>query len=193
MFSFTFLCKFSCICNFAIFVQIFMKFAPKCRTNKLWMIYTILGSFHTFFNWERADTRPQIRPRKIPVYEDHGITVGPTELLSLSEYIPGMGQRYLTLGRSTKALKSLHIPTVLHQSSLLSYTRYGGGWRLKFKPLVPLDTSHCLQEAFWACAIILYTGPHRAVGTVSGCRCKSDCRSRAREFDPGPVPYFRRD
>ena len=24
-------------------------------------------------------------------------------------------------------------------------------------------------------------------------RCVSDCRSRGREFDPGPVPYFRGD
>ena len=25
---------------------------------------------------------------------------------------------------------------------------------------------------------------------MSGNRRKSDCRSRVREFDPGPVPYF---
>ena len=31
------------------------------------------------------------------------------------------------------------------------------------------------------------------VGNVSGYRCVSDCRSRGREFDPGPVPYFRGD
>ena len=35
------------------------------------------------------------------------------------------------------------------------------------------------------------TGPRSAVGKVSGYRCESDCRSRGREFDPGPVPYFR--
>ena len=28
---------------------------------------------------------------------------------------------------------------------------------------------------------------------VSGNRCESDCRSRGREFDPSPVPYFRGD
>ena len=39
----------------------------------------------------------------------------------------------------------------------------------------------------------LHTGPRSAVGYVSGNRCKSDCRSRGREFDPGPVPYFRGD
>ena len=33
--------------------------------------------------------------------------------------------------------------------------------------------------------------PHSAVGNVSGYRCVSDCRSRGREFDPGPVSYFR--
>ena len=37
------------------------------------------------------------------------------------------------------------------------------------------------------------TVPHSAVGNVSGYRCMSDCRSRGREFDPGPVPYFRED
>ena len=36
-------------------------------------------------------------------------------------------------------------------------------------------------------------GPRSAVGNVSGNRCKSDCRSRGREFDPGPVSYFRED
>ena len=36
-------------------------------------------------------------------------------------------------------------------------------------------------------------GLRSAVGNVSGYRCVSDCRSRGREFDPGPVPYFRGD
>ena len=34
-------------------------------------------------------------------------------------------------------------------------------------------------------------GPRSAVGNMSGYRCVSGCRSRGREFDPGPVPYFR--
>ena len=37
------------------------------------------------------------------------------------------------------------------------------------------------------------TVPRSAVGNVSGNRCESDCKSRGREFDPGPVPYFRGD
>ena len=37
------------------------------------------------------------------------------------------------------------------------------------------------------------TGPRSAVGNVSAYRCVSDCRSRGREFDPGPVPCFRGD
>ena len=37
------------------------------------------------------------------------------------------------------------------------------------------------------------TGPRCAVGNVSGYRFKSDCRSKSREFNPGPVPYFRGD
>ena len=41
--------------------------------------------------------------------------------------------------------------------------------------------------------ITMNTGPRSAVGNVSGYRCVSDCNSRGREFDPGPVPYFRGD
>ena len=37
------------------------------------------------------------------------------------------------------------------------------------------------------------SGPHSAVGNVSGNRWESDCRSKGSEFDPGPVPYFRGD
>ena len=36
----------------------------------------------------------------------------------------------------------------------------------------------------------IFAGPRSAVGNVSGYRCVSDCRSRGRKFDPGPVPYF---
>ena len=44
-----------------------MKFSPKCRTKKSGMIYTILGSFCSFLNCERAVILPQIKPRNIPV------------------------------------------------------------------------------------------------------------------------------
>ena len=37
------------------------------------------------------------------------------------------------------------------------------------------------------------TGPCSPVVNVSGYRYVSDCRSRGRQFDPGPVPYFRGD
>ena len=40
---------------------------------------------------------------------------------------------------------------------------------------------------------IKFPGPRSAVGNVSGYRCQADCRSRGREFDLGPVPYFRGD
>ena len=43
-----------------------MKFSRKCRTKKLGMIYTILGSFCSFLNWEGTYIWPQIRPWKIP-------------------------------------------------------------------------------------------------------------------------------
>ena len=42
-------------------------------------------------------------------------------------------------------------------------------------------------------SIFVRTGPRSPVGNVSGYRCVSDCNSRGREFDPGPVPYFRGD
>ena len=38
-----------------------------------------------------------------------------------------------------------------------------------------------------------HAGPRSAVSNMSGYRCVSDCISRGREFDPGPVPYFRGD
>ena len=52
-----------------------MKFSPKCRTKKLGMIYTFLGSFCLFLIWERADIRPQIRPRKIPVFSNKMLVI----------------------------------------------------------------------------------------------------------------------
>ena len=43
-------------------------FRLKWRTSskKLGMIYTIFGSFCSFLNWEEANIRLQIRPKKIP-------------------------------------------------------------------------------------------------------------------------------
>ena len=39
-------------------------------------------------------------------------------------------------------------------------------------------------------SFIVILPPRSAVGNVSGYRCVSDCRSRGREFDPGPVHTF---
>ena len=52
-----------------------------------------------------------------------------------------------------------------------------------------LDNQQKFQPQLFRCN----AGPRSAVGNVSGYRCVSDCRSRGREFDPGPVPYFRGD
>ena len=64
----------------------------------------------------------------------------------------------------------------------------------EFKQIVP-DQTVVLQSdpGLFLFAHALSTGPRSAVGNVSGYRCVSDCRSRGREFDPGPVPYFRGD
>ena len=66
-----------------------------------------------------------------------------------------------------------------------------------FEPSVfwPSDTESRIKELRFSDSISLsfktrLTGPRSAVGNVSGNRCESDCRSRGREFDPGPVPYF---
>ena len=55
---------------------------------------------------------------------------------------------------------------------------------------------HILETFFrflMEAASYIGTGPHSAVGNVSSNRCKSAYKSRGREFDPGPVPYFRGD
>ena len=63
---------------------------------------------------------------------------------------------------------------------------YENKWALVQENLtVVCDGLHSLISTF--------AGPRSAVGNVSGYRCMSDCRSRGREFDPGPVPYFRGD
>ena len=64
-----------------------------------------------------------------------------------------------------------------------------------------LITYHLLLITYYLLLITYYlllityhiTGPRSAVSNVSGNRCESDCRSRGRKFDPGPVPYFRGD
>ena len=38
---------------------------------------------------------------------------------------------------------------------------------------------------------LVYAGTCNTVGIVSDCRYVSDCRSTGREFDSGPVQYFR--
>ena len=58
------------------------------------------------------------------------------------------------------------------------------------------DLSHAdidLSHFFFFFFFFFFAGPRSAVGNVSGYRCVSDCRSRGREFDPGPVPYSRGD
>ena len=41
--------------------------------------------------------------------------------------------------------------------------------------------------------VLLMPGRVAQSVTCLAIRCVSDCRSRGREFDPGPVPYFRGD
>ena len=83
-------------------------------------------------------------------------------------------------------------------------------WYKVWSEFHPLETPSVGKERYftWASSFHIYfqwrrlvtvqfkasvTGPRSAVGNVSGYRCEADCRSRGREFDPGPVPYFRGD
>ena len=59
-----------------------------------------------------------------------------------------------------------------------------------FNSHVSTSTNPCISKAI---NVLLMTGPHSAVGNVSGYRWGSDCKSRGREFDPGLVPYFHED
>ena len=57
------------------------------------------------------------------------------------------------------------------------------------------DTINCDSDII-TCnsdSLLKLAGLRSAVGNMSGYRCVSDCRSKGREFDPGPVPYFRGD
>ena len=56
----------------------------------------------------------------------------------------------------------------------------------------PNNQNYC-RVSYFLIVTKTVAGPRSAVGNVSGYRCVSDCRSRGREFDPGPVPYFRGD
>ena len=56
-----------------------------------------------------------------------------------------------------------------------------------------ITTNHLVLVHHTELLTTYLAGPRSAVGNVSGYRCVSDCRSRGREFDPGPVPYFRGD
>ena len=49
------------------------------------------------------------------------------------------------------------------------------------------------KTRFFMEASNMNTRPHSAVGNVSDCRYVSYCRSRGREFQPRPVPYFHGD
>ena len=59
--------------------------------------------------------------------------------------------------------------------------------------MIPILLSVEAQGTFKSNYLAVTTRPRSAVGNESGYRCVSDCRSRVREFDPGPVPYFRGD
>ena len=48
-----------CLCNFATFVRIFMKFSLNHRAKKLGVLFTIFGKFLLIFGLNRGDIQPQ--------------------------------------------------------------------------------------------------------------------------------------
>ena len=67
----------------------------------------------------------------------------------------------------------------------------------KFSAFFSVQMKNNLSPKYQAKIVVIFSqllsfnGPRSAVGNVSGNRCESDCRSRGRKFDHGPVPYFR--
>ena len=61
------------------------------------------------------------------------------------------------------------------------------------RPGTSQERLHYQEGNFLLSPIEPHAKSRSAVGNVSGNRCESDCRSRGREFDPGPVPCFRGD
>ena len=99
--------------------------------------------------------------------------------------------------QNTKALIRLRERKCRSARLLLAYNKSGTPSDNK-----PMSVSHGVAQVQKSSTNTNYThayiknwttGPRSAVGNVSGNRCESDCRSRGREFDPGPVPYFRGD
>ena len=70
--------------------------------------------------------------------------------------------------------------------SLCSYIV--GIMSLEVEPASTFFLIYMSRQLFFCCT--LFTGPCSAVSNMYGNRWESDCRSRGRDFDPGPVPYF---
>ena len=79
--------------HFHASVPLIMKFSPKCRTKKLGMIYTILGSFCPFLNWEGVDIRPKSGLRKSLKFEKR-LNV----IVMISGYFTDIGEYCMELG-----------------------------------------------------------------------------------------------
>ena len=81
-------------------------------------------------------------------------------------------------------------PTRAKLASLLSTLGSTVSVFLSAHLLVAPALTLCMLDNFLC---LCCTGPHSTVGNLSDCSYVSDCRSRSREFNPGPVPYFRGD
>ena len=84
---------------------------------------------------------------------------------------------------------SIMVARLDHIQQIESCNHYRSSFSVSVAHIVDPFQSGCKTRSHTANR----AGPRSAVGNVSGYRCVSDCRSRGREFDPGPVPYFRGD
>ena len=115
-----------------------------------------------------------------------------------------VAQNYIILVRWTICYARFPFFVVIATKILLKATAF------ELKTFISKFCSEVMGKSMWPCKSCLsihktfyferfirvqelIAGPCSAVGNVSGYRCVSDCRSRGREFDPGPVPYFRGD
>ena len=76
-------------------------------------------------------------------------------------------------------------PPLTHTQSFFSKSTESSHGAMKH-----FSVKYGCRAACYKAVCYIFTGL-RTICNVSGNRCESDCRCRGRDFDPGPVPYFR--
>ena len=105
---------------------------------------------------------------------------------------PGHSNRYNLVCTSIE-----HLDQPAFTRSLIKFFALGTlEWVTKIPIILHIVSDESFLYAHTTLYLMLYIDsywPRCTVGSVTGNRCESDCRSRGRKFDPGPVSYFRGD